>query len=67
MIRTLEQFLELECGIVSDSLIETFEPHRKFVEDSLTRYWKNPVSNWDIFVDLLWAYLPEVTDEHFTP
>jgi hypothetical protein len=61
MINTLEQFLELECGIVTPKLLEEFEPHREFVETSLRRYFENPVSDWDIFTDLLWKYLPEPT------
>ena len=59
MINTLEDFLELECGMITPALLEAMEPHREFVEDSLTRYFKNPVSDWEIFVDLLWKYLPE--------
>ena len=63
---TLEDFLEDQCGIVSKSLLETFEPHREFVEMYLREYSKDP-QEWDQFVTMLWAYLPEVEDHHFTP
>jgi len=64
MIKTLEEFLEDQCGMVTPELLELFEPHREFIEDKLTQYDEN-LQTWLDFIDSLWLYLPDPKN-HFT-
>ena len=71
-MKTLEDFLEHECGMVTPKLLETFEPHREFIEAALTSYelsatpYQNEDDRWDSFSDLIWKFLPEPKKDHFT-
>lgn len=64
--RTLEEFIEHQCGMITPALLELFDPHREFIENYLNEYHKDP-QGWGEFVKLIWTYLPEVKDEHFRP
>ena len=64
MIDTLEEFLEDQCGMVTQKLLELFEPHREFIEDKLTQYDEN-LQTWTDFTDSLWLYLPDPKN-HFS-
>jgi hypothetical protein len=64
--RTLEEFIECQCGMITPALLELFEPHREFVETYLEEYHKDP-QDWSQFIKMLWTYLPEPKNKHFRP
>lgn len=70
-MKTLEEFLEDQCGMVTPNLLEIFEPHRAFVEDALKNFWTYKDESWSIYKDwdkfstTMWKYLPEPKKDHF--
>lgn len=56
-MKTLEEFLIEQCGMITPGLLELFEPHREFIE----RYLKNGYDS-DI-----WLFLPRPSKEDYRP
>lgn len=65
-MKTLEEFLECECGMVTPNLLKLFEPHREFVERQLAAF-DHEHDDLTQFLEELWKYLPEPNSSHFTP
>jgi len=61
MIPTLEQFLQLQCGMAPPPLVEYYEEHREFVEQYLANYCDLNISveEWEDAIEDLWLLLPE--------
>ena len=64
---TLEEFIENQCGMITPKILETLEPHREFIETALENFKENETDSWSTFTELLWKYLPELTNEHYHP
>lgn len=64
MIVTLEEFLEDQCGMVTPLLLDLFEPHRIFVENTLEQY-DDKTHSWKKFAGELWLYLPDPDKDLF--
>ena len=58
-LKTLEEFLENQCGMVTPNLLELYEPHREFVEKFLNTYNNDPDLDLSDYITDLWQYLPE--------
>ena len=58
---TLEQFLQLQCGMSPPSLVEYYEEHREFVENYLSHHHDMNYSTeeWEDVMEALWLLLPE--------
>ena len=64
--RTLEEFIENQCGMVTPKLLELLEPHRKFVETHLRNFFTdNPFGDFDENAEIIWQFLPEPADDDF--
>ena len=64
--KTLEEFIENQCGMVTPKLLTLLEPHRKFVENHLRSFFDdNPFGDFDEFAESVWQFLPEIDDSHF--
>jgi hypothetical protein len=65
--KTLEEFVENQCGMITPKILEILEPHREFVENALSNFESEESCDWSQFTELLWKYLPEIKDKHFRP
>ncbi len=63
--KTLEDFLEDQCGMVTPGLLKLLESHRAFVEHALRDFHKENKMPWNEFVVTLWKFLPEPTNDHY--
>lgn len=63
-MKTLEDFIEDQCGMVTPKLLEKFEPHREFIEQSLTKFSESE-HNWNDYSNLMWKFLPEPKKDCF--
>lgn len=64
-MKTLEHFIEDQCGMVTPKLLELLEPHRQCVETAL-KHFNNSEKDWDEFSKTLWTFLPEPKKDHYT-
>lgn len=64
-IRTLEQFLEDQCGMAPKNLVAHYEEHREWVEEQLKIYNEQKsdwvvLKHWPTFVCHVWLGLPDL-------
>lgn len=60
---TLEDFLIDQCGMVTPELLETYEPHREWIENHIKDYTENRFVTWESYSTALWILLPDLPDE----
>ena len=64
-IKTLEDFLHDQCGMITPKLLALLEPHREFIEIQIKQI-NDEDDQWDNFCAMLWDfYLPEVPKDAF--
>lgn len=63
-MKTLEQFIENQCGMITPNLLALLEPHRQCVETALSTFNKDEHS-WEDFVTTLWTFLPEPKENDY--
>jgi hypothetical protein len=57
--KTLEAFLESECGMAPPSLVEYYEDRREFIEEMLSDMDEDC---WDVRADQIWLMIPDLPD-----
>jgi len=63
-MKTLEHFIEEQCGMITPNLLTLLEPHRECVENAL-KHFDGSECDWDEFTKTLWTFLPEPKKKHF--
>ena len=63
-MKTLEHFIEDQCGMITPDLLALLEPHRECVETALKRFNKSE-KDWGEFSTTLWTFLPEPKKDHY--
>lgn len=62
MRKTLEDFLQDQCGMATRWLVEYYEPHREFVENKLAGFSSSNEDEWEEFAEQVWLFLPDLPD-----
>lgn len=68
-IKTLEHFLEYCCGMAPSMLVEHYEEHREWVENTLgslnTQNFEGEEDTYEDAVEAMWLCLPEPPNNFF--
>lgn len=64
-MKTLEHFIEDQCGMVTPKLLELLEPHREFIEKFLKTYNCDPDLSLEDHISNLWQFLPKPNKEDY--